>query len=282
MKKVLLIALPIILGLGLIAYPFVSGYLASRNATREIAGYKTQVRTLDPAVVERQLKEAKIYNDALAGDPVHDPFIPGSGIALDQNYARVLDMGDGVMGHVSIPAIDVDLPIRHGTSSAVLLKGVGHVEGTSFPIGGARTHAVLTGHTGVSSARLFTDLTDLKKGDTFFIHVLDKTLAYQIDNIEVVLPSDTEDLRLVPGKDYVTLVTCTPYGVNSHRLFVRGVRIPYKPELEKAAARRKKGLTHEQRLIVWTAAGTTAFMGVVIVVADAIKRHRDNRYIPKH
>ncbi|MCL2332915.1 MAG: class C sortase [Actinomycetia bacterium] len=285
MKKYVLIALIVITGVGLISYPYVASYLSARHASTVVKDYHQEVEKLDPALIASMLEKARVYNDALAGDPVHDPFIPGSGIVRDQNYASILDLGGGVMGSLSIPAIRVDLPIYHGASDAVLRKGVGHIEGTSFPIGGKRTHAVLTGHTGVSNARLFTDLVTLKKGDTFFIHVLDKTLAYQVDRIEVVLPSETEDLRLVPDKDYVTLVTCTPYGINSHRLFVRGVRVGYTPELEKAAAAQKKGLSQEQRMVITAAAITGSIMALLILLTALFRGRHDKRakhYQPQH
>ncbi|MCL2324163.1 MAG: class C sortase [Actinomycetia bacterium] len=278
MKRYLLIALLLVAGIGLISYPSVASYLSARNASRITQAYAKKVAGLDPALVEQQLKAAQTYNDALAGDPVHDPFIPGSGIVRDQNYARILDLGSGVMASLSIPGINVDLPIYHGTSDAVLRRGVGHMEGTSFPIGGKRSHAVLTGHTGLSDARMFTDLISLKKGDTFFIHVLGKTLAYKIDKIEVVLPSQTESLRLVPDQDYVTLVTCTPYGINSHRLFVRGTRIPYTPGMEKQAARNRRYPSQEQRLVILAAVITAAIMGALIGMVLLFRRRSNKKH----
>ena len=146
-------------------------------------------------------------------------------------YNNILNLDQsGVMGYLEIPCISVDLPIYHGTDAEILERGVGHLAASSIPIGGKSTHSVLTGHTGLSSAKLFTDLTEMKKGDLFFINVLGQTLAYKVDQISVVRPKDTRKLRIVDGKDYVTLVTCTPYGVNSHRLLVRGTRVPYNGE----------------------------------------------------
>jgi sortase A len=276
MKRYLLIALLLLAGIGLISYPTVASYLSARHATRLTQSYAKKVEGLDPELVARNLQAAQTYNDALAGDPVHDPFIPGSGIVRDQNYARILDMGDGVMASISIPEIGVDLPIYHGTSDEVLRRGIGHMEGTSFPIGGKRTHAVLTGHTGLSNARMFTDLISLKKGDTFFIHALGKTLAYKIDQIEVVKPNRTESLRLVPDRDLVTLVTCTPYGINSHRLFVRGTRVPYVAGMEKAAARNRRWPSQEQHLVILAAVITATVMGALII-AVLLLRHRSNK-----
>ena len=144
------------------------------------------------------------------------------------HYNRILNIdGSSIMGYLKIPCISINLPIYHGTSGTVLEHGIGHLAASSFPIGGKDTHAVLTGHTGLSSAKIFTDLTEMKNDDLFFIHVLDRTLAYKVDQISVVKPEDTEKLQIIDGKDYVTLVTCTPYGVNDHRLLVRGVRTKY-------------------------------------------------------
>ena len=143
-------------------------------------------------------------------------------------YNNILNLDhSGVMGYLEIPCISVNLPIYHGTDAEILERGVGHLAASSIPVGGKSTHSVLTGHTGLSSAKLFTDLTEMKKEDLFFIHVLDRTLAYKVDQISVVRPEDTRKLQIVKGKDYVTLVTCTPYGVNDHRLLVRGVRTKY-------------------------------------------------------
>lgn len=143
-------------------------------------------------------------------------------------YNNILNLDhSGVMGYLEIPCISVNLPIYHGTDAEILERGVGHLAASSIPVGGKNTHSVLTGHTGLSSAKLFTDLTEMKKDDLFFIHVLDRTLAYKVNQISVVRPEDTRKLQIVDGKDYVTLVTCTPYGVNDHRLLVRGVRTKY-------------------------------------------------------
>ena len=144
------------------------------------------------------------------------------------------------MGYLEIPCISVNLPIYHGTDAEILERGVGHLAASSIPVGGKSTHSVLTGHTGLSSAKLFTDLTEMKNDDLFFIHVLDRTLAYKVDQISVVKPEDTEKLQIIDGKDYVTLVTCTPYGVNDHRLLVRGVRTKYEKTQESSIRQRNK------------------------------------------
>jgi len=218
--------LMLISGVGILLYPTVSHWVTMRFRELEIVSYSESVDQMDPAFLAAELKKAKTYNDALTGSDIVDPFIPGSGMVLPDNYASILDI-DGTIGYIDIPKINVYLPIYHGTSEEVLKKGVGHLENTAFPIGGEGNHAVLTGHTGLSPTRLFTDLTELEAGDVFYITVLEQTLAYEVDQILVVEPDDTESLRPVKGGDYVTLVTCTPYGINSHRLLVRGTSIPY-------------------------------------------------------
>ena len=171
---------------------------------------------------------AREYNENLAGDPVHDPFVVGSGYALPTNYTSVLNISDdGVMASVEIPKIGVNLPIYHGTSEETLTKGVGHIQSTSLPIGGKSTHSVLTGHTGLPSAELFTKLDLLKENDIFYIHVLDEILTYKVYEIKVILPDEIDELRVVNDDDLLTLVTCTPYGINSHRLLVKARRTEY-------------------------------------------------------
>lgn len=212
-------------------YPTVSNYIAEKNQASVIQEYQETVQKDDIENVEAEWAKAEEYNENLAGDPVHDPFVPGSGYALPENYLDVLNV-NGIMGYIEIPKISVYLPIYHGTSEEVLEKGVGHIESTSLPIGGQYRHAVLTGHRGLPSAELFTNLDKLKEGDYFYIHVLDQTLAYKVDQIKTVQPRDLEDLVAAPGEDYITLVTCTPYAVNTHRLLVRGSRTDYVPPEE--------------------------------------------------
>ena len=195
--------------------------------------YEQTVTAQDDALLAEEWAKAEEYNENLAGDPVHDPFVPGSGYALPDNYLDVLNI-DGVMGRITIPKIGVDLPIYHGTDAETLEKGVGHIESTSLPIGGEYRHAVLTGHRGLPSSELFTRLDELEPGDQFYLHVLDATLAYQVDQILTVEPQELETLVAEPGQDYVTLVTCTPYGINTHRMLVRGTRVPYVPEAEQS------------------------------------------------
>lgn len=210
-------------GIALLLYPVVGTYLNERSFNDAVSHYEEAVRTLPDDERERMLAEARAYNDSLRGDPVRDPFVPNSGYAVPGNYDDVLDVdGAGLMGTVSIPSIGLALPVYHGTSDDVLAHGAGHIPQTSLPVGGAGTHAVLTGHTGLPTARLFTDLERLKEGDVFVIEVLGERRAYAVDDVRVVEPDDVSSIRVDGEREYVTLLTCTPYGVNSHRLLVRG------------------------------------------------------------
>jgi sortase A len=181
-----------------------------------------------------------------------------------------------MMGFIEIPKIKVRLPIYHGTADETLKMGVGHIEGTSFPVGGPKTHAVLTGHSGLTYARLFTELVELNKGDIFLVRVLDQTLAYEIDQIKVVEPTDTTDLGLYPNEDYVTLVTCTPYGINSHRLLVRGQRTEYVPDSEIFTTEQE--MTMEARILFLVGIPTAILMSILILIAT-FARERKRRQV---
>jgi len=233
-RRILLI-LVFFLGLAIFTYPALSDYMTRRNVAQGATTYGEQITQLSDEVIAGMWEEARVYNDSLNGVPVPDPFIPGSGRVLPENYRSVLDVGEGIMGYVDIPNINVYLPIRHGVSDEVLEKGAGHIEQTTLPIGGIGNHSILTAHTGLTSAEMFNRLTEVVKGDMFLLHVLDKTFTYEVDEITVILPEEIEKLLPVEGEDYVTLVTCTPYGVNSHRLLVRGTRIPNVAEVAREA-----------------------------------------------
>ena len=218
----------IILGVGIFLYPSISNYLAEKNHIDIIRNYDDLIVKIDEEKINEEKEKAKIYNENLSGDPVHDPFVIGSGYALPENYKEVLNVSDdGVMGYVEIPKISVYLPIYHGTSDDVLEKGVGHIQNTSVPIGGNSTHSILTGHTGLPNAELFTRLDELGIDDIFYIHVLGDVLTYKVFETKVILPDKIDELQILNGKDYITLVTCTPYGVNSHRLLVKAERVEY-------------------------------------------------------
>ena len=211
-------------GCALLAYPKVSQWLNERHQSEVIADYSNAVDGLDDAEAQRELKRAKDYNDQLTESVgLADPF--ENKLEENDQYPTLLNFtAEGVMGYIEIPKINVLLPIYHGVSSGVLSQGIGHLPETSLPVGGESTHCVLAGHSGMSSARLFTDLPKLQTGDVFYLHIYNKTLTYTIDQVKKVLPTDTSDLQIVDGEDYVTLVTCVPIAVNSHRLLVRGTR----------------------------------------------------------
>ena len=231
--------LAFLLGLAIFIYPTLSDYLTRRIVIQEADTYDKHITELSGEVIDEMWEEAIAYNNSLNGNPVPDPFIPGSGRVLPENYLRVLDIEDGIMGYVDIPDIRVYLPIRHGTSDEALEKGAGHIEQTSLPIGGLGNHSILTAHTGLVGAEMFNRLIELKRGDVFRIHVLDETFRYEVDDINVILPEEIESLLPVAGEDYVTLVTCTPYGVNSHRLLVRGTRIEDVEDVERVVRKQE-------------------------------------------
>lgn len=275
---VLIAAVIFLTGAAVFLYPAVSNWLAEIHQSDVIQEYEDEVAEKNPEDYEEAWRLAQEYNENLAGDPVHDPFVPGSGYALPENYLECLNIdGSGVMGFIEIPKIAVRLPIYHGTSEEMLEKGVGHVESTALPIGGDFTHAVLTGHRGLPSAKLFTDLDQMEIGDQFYIHVLDQILAYEVDEINTVLPDELKELRTIEGRDLVTLVTCTPYGVNTHRLLVRGTRVPYIPQ-EAEAYRQSVGTVSvfglDMRLQYLGAAVGGFILLIIIIVVLVCKRHR--------
>lgn len=276
MKKTIpkiVVIITLIAGLSLLLYPTVSNLLKSIAQNREIEYFNNVVAELDTETYDALLSDAEAYNADLASrEYIMLPFNPED----QANYDRQLKLPDtDVMGYIMIPKIGVSLPIYHGTSEAVLQNGVGHLEGSSMPVGGESTHAVLSGHRGLPSARLFTDLDRLVIGDTFSIRVLRETLTYEIDNIITVLPEESAVLQIVPGMDYCTLVTCTPYGVNSHRLLVRGHRIPT-PEGEvftNPAQEESKNVL----LIVAIGVGVLIILAVVIILLLKKRGKNDER-----
>lgn len=220
----------IVSGLGIMSYPFVSNAVAEKHATVAIQNYHDSVNAMDAEKLDAMKEAARAYNSQLNAVLSQD-----GGPVTGVSYADILGVGES-LGYITIPKINVNLPIYEGTGNAVLEKGVGHLELSSYPLGGESTHCVLSGHRGLPEAVLFTDLDQLETGDKFYLHTLDEVLAYQVDQIKVVLPSQTEDLEIIPGEDLCTLLTCTPYGINSHRLLVRGVRVEYTGEEEETAA----------------------------------------------
>ena len=211
-----------LVGLSLLLYPTVSDQWNKLHQTRAISNYVEEVADLDNDTYERLWAEAESYNTALPGRA--DRMKP-TGEEHNAYQSQLNISGSGIMGYIEIPTIGCALPIYHGTEESVLQIAVGHIEGSSLPIGGSTTHCVLSGHRGLPSARLFTDLDKLTEGDTFLLHILDETLTYEVDQIQIIEPHEVDALRIEEGKDYCTLMTCTPYGINSHRLLVRSHRI---------------------------------------------------------
>ena len=234
MKRWLLAAACGVGALGLLLYPLVGELLSEKCHSDVETSYTAAIEDTDNAELTAQREAAEQYNAMLANATISE----GGASAPPLAYAEQLTVG-GVMCYVDIPKINVYLPVQHGTGADTLEKSVGHVVGTSLPVGGSSTHTVLSAHSGMASSKLFSDIDQLEKGDIFYIHVLGDTLAYEVDSINTVLPTDTSLLQIEDGKDLVTLVTCTPFGINTHRLLVRGHRVPYTPEQKASAAEEK-------------------------------------------
>lgn len=279
--KKILVFLLFGIAIALMMYPFISNYLFEHKTDSTVEAIQQAAQEIDDSEQKAAIEEARTYNQTLANGHVTliDPFIDDKSDNDSDNYDSLLNLNaDGVMGTVEIPSIDVSLPIYHGTSDAVLKKGAGHLQGTSLPVGGESTHTVITGHTGLSNAKLFTDLTQVKKGDVFFLNVMGEKLAYKVDQIKVVLPTELDDLKVVPGEDYCTLLTCTPYGVNDHRLLVRGERTDYQEAVEEASTEKpnkaeSKWMSEYKRALIISA----IFFVVSLLVVFIVRRVREHR-----
>ena len=270
MKRWLLAAACGVAALGLMLYPLVGELLSERYHSDIETVYTATIEDTDKTELTAQREAAQQYNAMLSGAVA---ITEGGASAPPLAYAQQLTVG-GVMCYIDIPKINVYLPVQHGTGAETLEKSVGHVVGTSLPVGGGSTHSVLSAHSGMASSKLFSDIDQLAEGDTFYIHVLGDTLAYKVDTIHTVLPTDTSLLQIEDGKDLVTLVTCTPFGVNTHRLLVRGHRVPYVPEQEvPAAAEKPVASSWTQHYLTGLGIG----LGVVAAVGGGyflVRRHR--------
>ena len=258
MKRWILAAACGAVALGFLLYPLVGELLSEKYHSDVETTYTEAIADTDDAELTAQREAAEQYNAMLSGAAIAE----GGASAPPMAYAQQLTVG-GVMAYVDIPKINVYLPVQHGTDADTLERSVGHVVGTSLPVGGSSTHSVLSAHSGLASSKLFSDIDQLAAGDTFYIHVLGEVLAYQVDNIATVLPTDTSLLQIEEGKEFVTLVTCTPFGVNTHRLLVRGYRVPYLPEQEAAAAEEKPAASSWTRHYL---TGLTIGLGVVAAI----------------
>ncbi len=265
------IILIFLVGLGFISYPTVSNLWNQAHQSRAIATYSKQVEKLDDSENKKMLKAARKYNKSLLKKSDHWKLSKKD----KKKYESLLDVsGTGIMGYIEVPKIDCSLPIYHGTDEGALQIAIGHLEGSSLPVGGKNTHCVLSGHRGLPSARLFTDLDQMEEGDIFILNILGRKLAYEVDQIRVVLPEEMSDLEVIEGKDLCTLVTCTPYGINTHRLLVRGHRTKYveeKVEEQKEVQTKKM----DTRLLIAGAAG--AVILAVIIIAVVIRRRKRRR-----
>lgn len=267
------IAVLAVIGLAVLLYPIISDKWNGYRQQLLLSDYSDTVQKIDKTEQEALLDKAKIYNAELIGSEVPDIFVRMEN-TNDLEYDSILNpSGDGVMGSVEIPCIDVNLPIYHSTSDKVLQMGAGHLPGSSLPVGGEGTHAVISAHRGLPTARMFTDLDRVKEGDQFYLHILGETLAYEVDKSQVVDPDETESLAIDQKKDYVTLVTCTPYGINTQRLLVRGHRVDYHPEERVQQASHKAPPTgHSVAMRLLCVLAGLILGGAVIFVPGLIRK----------
>lgn len=232
-KKIVTICAAVLFltALGLTLYPLISNYVNQKYASEIQTAYQELIQQMDDSILQETKQRAIAYNLAITPGTA-GAYSEEALLTAAEDYDNQLDIaGNGIMGYVEIPKIQVNLPIYHGTDAEVLDRGVGHLLGSALPVGGVNTHTILSGHSGMASQKMFTDLEQLTQGDVFYLNVLNEMLAYQVTEINTVLPYETELLGIVPGEDMCTLVTCTPYGINTHRLLVRGSRIPYEEAL---------------------------------------------------
>ena len=266
----LLIVVVFVAGLSFLLYPTVSNLWNQAHQSRAIATYTEQVEKLDDSSNKEMLKAARKYNKELLKKADHWKLSKKD----KKKYESLLDVsGTGIMGYIEIPKIACSLPVYHGTDEGALQIAIGHLEGSSLPVGGKSSHCVLSGHRGLPSARLFTDLDQMEEGDTFILNILGHKLAYEVDQIKVVLPEEMSDLEIQEGKDLCTLVTCTPYGINTHRLLVRGHRVKYvetKVQEQKEVSKSKT----DTRLVI---AGAAAGVVVLFIIIFAVRRRRKHR-----
>ena len=277
-KKYIGFVLLFLIGLSTLLYPTVSNMWNTYRDSQLISNYSSSVSSDDNSEkLDSMWKAAEEYNKKIKQESVPDAFSIRDG-ETDEKYELLLNLnGDGMMGYVEIPVIDQSIPIYHYTTEAILEKGAGHLFGSSLPVGGESTHAIVSAHRGLPSAKLFTDLNLVEEGDVFYLHVLDQTLAYEVDQILTVLPDETESLGITEGEDYVTLITCTPYAVNTHRLLVRGHRIAYEEakEIEKTE-HKVSGFTNPSAVMLFLC----VVIGIVIavVIVTVVKRFGDRRH----
>ena len=264
-----------LLALGLTLYPVISNYVNQKYASQIHTAYQEVMEQIDDSALREAKEQAEIYNHSLIpGASTQDAYSQEGLLAAAADYDNQLNLaGNSIMGYVEIPKISVNLPIYHGTENDSLERGIGHLLGSSLPVGGESTHSILSGHSGMANQKMFTDLEQLIVGEVFYLHILNDTLAYQVAEINTVLPYDTSLLGIVPGEDLCTLVTCTPYGVNTHRLLVRGSRIPYEEaELlaEEVAEEEPVKSTWEQKYIEGLLWGVAAVLLLLLLIGVGV------------
>ena len=283
MKKKIITICAVVLfltALGLTLYPLVSNYVNQKYASEIQTAYQELIQQTDDSILQEAKQRAIAYNLAITPGTA-DAYSEESLLSAAENYDDQLDIaGNGIMGYIVIPKIQVNLPIYHGTDAEVLDRGVGHLLGSSLPVGGENTHTILSGHSGMASQKMFTDLEQLSPGDIFYLNVLNETLAYQVTEINTVLPYETELLGIVPGEDLCTLVTCTPYGINTHRLLVRGSRISYEETAalkEETASTEPATSTWETKYLQGVLWGVVVALGASIVILAGTRIYRKAR-----
>lgn len=263
--------------LGLTLYPVVANYVNQKYASEVHTAYLEVVEQADDTALQEARELAILYNQAIVpGTAATDAYSKEAILSASEDYGHQLNVaGDGIMGYIEIPTINVNLPIYHGTGSDSLERGVGHLLGSSLPVGGESTHSILTGHSGMASQKMFTDLVQVEVGDVFYLHILNETLAYQVRELNTVLPHDTSLLGISTGEDLCTLITCTPYGINTHRLLVTGSRIPYEEAEtiveEITQQEQQPRSTWEEKYIAGIVAGIFAVLIVALVVGIVIQ-----------
>ncbi len=269
-----------LLALGMTLYPVVSNYVNTKYASQIHTAYNEVMEQADEAALLEAKELAIAYNQAITPGTASEAYSQAALLAASEDYDRQLNVtGDGTMGFVEIPVIGVNLPIYHGTGNDSLERGVGHLLGSSLPVGGESTHAILTGHSGMATQKMFTDLEQMQVGDVFYLHVLGEILAYQVDNIKTVLPHDVSLLGVTPGEDYCTLVTCTPYSINTHRLLVRGTRIPYEEAevlVEEIVLEEQPRSNWEEKYMlgIWLGVLAVLIIAFVVLLVMLISRKR--------
>lgn len=283
--KKLMVGLLVIIGISLLMYPIIATFMSSMVQTQAIDGYLSDVAAETSQEIDAQIQDAREYNDRLLNSSaiMTDPFSMEAFKDALEGYNDILKINDtGMMGYLDIPSINVHLPIYHGTGSYALQHGVGHLETTSIPVGGENTHAVLSAHSGLTNATMFDDLPQMVVGDRFSISILNQTLTYEVYAIETVLPDQTESLNIQLGRDLVTLVTCTPYGINTHRLLVHGERIDPEPNTDGTqtaidpAGNQQEFLSTQSKMLLLSGGAVLTLILITVIILLLIRRKRRN------